>query len=83
MEQFLEEMKKAYDLIIFDTPPLLPYSDGQIIAQHVDGAVLVVRNRKTARQEAIKARERLLATNAKVLGVVYNYQMKNMKKLYK
>lgn len=72
LAQFMDEVESIYDLIIVDTPPLIPYSDGQIIAQHTDGAILVVRSRMTQKEEVIKAKERLIASKARFLGVVFN-----------
>lgn len=76
MHQLVKEVKNNYDLIIFDAPALLPYSDGQILSQYSDGAILVLRNRQTPRKEAVKAKERLEASKVNVLGVVFNYNTK-------
>ena len=38
-EKFLENVKEQFDLIIFDTPPILAVTDGQIIANKCDGTI--------------------------------------------
>src|SRR5699024_4090212 len=41
MQNLIEEAKKSHDLIIFDTPPVLEVTDAQILANIVDGSLLV------------------------------------------
>lgn len=72
MTELLKEMKKEFDMVIFDTPPVLAVADAQILANQVDGSILVVSSGKTDKEAAIKAKELLLKANAKVLGAVLN-----------
>jgi protein-tyrosine kinase len=72
METFLEEVYKHFDLVIFDTPPVLAVTDAQILANKCDGTVLVVSSGKTEIEASVKAKELLLSANAKLLGVVLN-----------
>ncbi|WPL42899.1 CpsD/CapB family tyrosine-protein kinase [Priestia megaterium] len=72
MTELLEEMKEEFDMVIFDTPPVLAVADAQILANQVDGSVLVVSSGKTDKEAALKAKELLLKANAKVLGAVLN-----------
>lgn len=48
----LQELRKRYDRIVFDTPPISAVTDALIISTHVDAAVLVVRWRTTLRVRA-------------------------------
>jgi len=64
--------KAAFDYIIFDTPPLLPVVDAQILASHIQAAVLVVDASKTPRRTLRCARHVLSRTRAMTLGVVLN-----------
>ncbi|MBD8110049.1 CpsD/CapB family tyrosine-protein kinase [Priestia aryabhattai] len=72
MTELLKEMKEQFDMIVFDTPPVLAVADAQILANQVDGSILVVSSGKTDKEAAIKAKELLLKANAKVLGAVLN-----------
>lgn len=72
MDALLEEMKKHFDLIIFDTPPLIAVTDAQVLARKVDGTLFVIRSGVTRKEEMIKAKELLELVGAKVLGAVYN-----------
>ena len=72
MDQFLSSATRELDLIIIDAPPILPVTDSQLLANKVDGTVLVVREnvaQKAAVKEAVKALKRSHAT---ILGVVLN-----------
>jgi protein-tyrosine kinase len=72
MDNCLQELYETFDLIIFDTPPVLAVTDAQILANKCDGTILVVASGKTEIDAAVKAKELLTAANAKLLGVVLN-----------
>jgi capsular exopolysaccharide synthesis family protein len=72
MEQFLESAKELFDIILFDTPPLLSVADSQILANKCDGAILVVSSGRTEREQMVKAKEILDSAQSKLLGVVLN-----------
>lgn len=58
--------------VIVDSPPLLPVTDGSLLATAVDGTVLVVRQGKTRKDHLEAATEMLTAVGARVLGAVVN-----------
>ena len=72
MRDLLEEMKRAYDIIIIDTPPLLPVTDAAIMAANSAGAILIVRHGKTTRAQVTAAVSALNAVDARILGSVLN-----------
>lgn len=73
MEQFFDDaLNKVFDLILFDTPPLLAVTDAQILSNKCDGTVLVVSSGKTEKEQVIKAKELLDAAQSRLLGVVLN-----------
>ena len=72
MQTLINEAKQQYDIIIFDTPPVLAVTDAQILANIVDGTILVVRSNKTEYEAATKAKETLEKSSAKLLGTVLN-----------
>ncbi|MEO2223862.1 CpsD/CapB family tyrosine-protein kinase [Priestia megaterium] len=72
MAELLKEMKEQFDMIIFDTPPILAVADAQILANQVDGTILVVSSGKTEKDAALKAKELLSNAQGKLLGVVLN-----------
>ncbi|WP_040978337.1 CpsD/CapB family tyrosine-protein kinase [Oceanobacillus jeddahense] len=72
MQAFIETVKEKYDMVIFDMPPVLAVTDAKILANYVDGAILVVRSKKTENEAAKQALEALESVHANVLGVVLN-----------
>lgn len=72
MAELLKEMKEQFDMIIFDTPPILAVTDAQILANQVDGTILVVSSGKTEKDAALKSKELLSNAQGKLLGVVLN-----------
>lgn len=74
MEEFIHDAYKLYDVILFDTPPILAVADAQILSNHVDGTILVVYSGETEMEAAAKAKELLQAAKAKLLGAVLNHK---------
>lgn len=72
MEQFLEIAQTQFDVLIFDTPPLLTVADSQILANKCDATILVVSSGRTEREQMVKAKEILESAQSKLLGVVLN-----------
>ncbi|HWO77450.1 MAG TPA: CpsD/CapB family tyrosine-protein kinase [Bacillus sp. (in: firmicutes)] len=72
MENLLAELYKQFDLVIFDTPPVLAVTDAQILANQCNGTILVVSSGKTEIDYANKSKELLLNAKGKLLGVVLN-----------
>jgi len=72
MAELLKEMKEQFDMVIFDTPPILAVADAQILANQVDGTILVVSSGKTEKDAALKSKELLSNAQGKLLGVVLN-----------
>ena len=82
MRAILERAKQQYDLVIFDTPPVLAVTDAQIMADFVDGAMLVVRSKVTELDAATKAVEALKPAKARLLGTVLNDREKKGSNYY-
>ncbi|WP_285842040.1 CpsD/CapB family tyrosine-protein kinase [Ureibacillus chungkukjangi] len=76
MDNFLEEVKKKYDLIIFDAPPIISVSDSQILGNKCDGTLLVVNSGISEKKDFLKSEEILVASKARIIGAVLNnYKM--------
>lgn len=73
MASMVQELRKRYDMIIIDAPPLLPITDAAILSTIVDGAILVARHGVTRRDQLHSAAEALHQVNAPVLGTVLNF----------
>jgi capsular exopolysaccharide synthesis family protein len=72
MQYLMEQFQAFFDLVIYDTPPLLGLADGSILAANTDGIVLVVGLEKTDRALLTKSLDGLKISGASVLGVVAN-----------
>lgn len=82
MTQQLTELKKEFDFIIFDLPPVNAVADGLVISQLVQGMVVVVRQDYGDRHSLSVAVRRLQYLNVKILGFVMTYSHME-KKSYK
>ena len=72
MAELIEELKKAYRMILFDSPPVVAVADAAILAAKVDGVLLVVRSHKSRNDMALEAKNLLDKASANILGVVVN-----------
>jgi capsular exopolysaccharide synthesis family protein len=73
MVDLLESLKERFDVVVLDSPPLLPVTDPAILAAVADGAILVVRANRTTRDQVRKATAVLEAVNARLMGSVLNF----------
>ena len=71
-EKTLQIMRKKFDYVILDTPPINSYSESIVIASKVDGVILVLESDKTRQQVALRAKEEMEKAGANVLGVILN-----------
>lgn len=72
MSSFIEEMKKKYDMIFFDTPPVIAVTDATVLSSKLDGVVLIVKSAETDREALKRAYTQLENVNAKVFGTLLN-----------
>ena len=82
MTHFIEELKKQYDYVIIDTPPLLVVSDAIALATQADGTVVVTRYEMSYLNDIGKTLEKLSFAKANVLGIVVNDYTVNEKLSY-
>ena len=71
-EKTLKIMRKKFDYVIIDTPPVNSYAESIVIATKVDGVVLVLESDKTRQQVALRAKQEMQKAGANVLGVILN-----------
>jgi capsular exopolysaccharide synthesis family protein len=70
LAELIEQVRDRYDLVILDTPPVLPVDEARVIASMADGVVFLVRWRKTPSKAASVALRRLYDVHAEMLGAV-------------
>lgn len=73
MHAFMERVHKLFDLVLYDTLPLMGLADVSLIAGHTDGVILVTGFGKRGGATALKQTgDRLKQARLPVLGVVAN-----------
>ena len=72
MAALMSTLRAKFDIVIIDTPPLLPVTDAALVATLSDGVVVVARYGKVTRTQLRAAVHNLEAVNATVLGFVFN-----------
>lgn len=70
--ELVDSMRKEFDYVLIDTPPVLAVTDPCVVAPRVDGVVLLIRITKDVRPHARRTVESLHELGANVLGVVVN-----------
>lgn len=71
-EQMIADLRKRYDRVFIDTPPLAAVSDAMIILPLMDGALFSIFFNKVRRKAAQFAAKKLLESNVPVFGAVLN-----------
>lgn len=73
LPKLIEELKKRFDVIFFDSPPALLVTDAGLLASKMDGVVLCYEIGKIAREALLRAKIQLESAGAKISGVVLNH----------
>ncbi|NCC04473.1 MAG: polysaccharide biosynthesis tyrosine autokinase [Proteobacteria bacterium] len=72
MPELIGTLRERYEYIVIDTPPSTAVTDAAIMAQHVDGVVVITKAFSTPKELVRSAIEGLQKINAKIFGVVLN-----------
>lgn len=70
LRPMIEDLKKVYDVVLVDAPPILSVSDALVLADCVDTTLFLVRWNKTRREDAMKGISALEDMDADIAGVV-------------
>ena len=65
-------LKASFDIVLIDSPPVLPVTDAVVLSRQVDATLLVVASGRTRRGELQRAAEKLDQVDAPVIGMVLN-----------
>ncbi|MDB4772495.1 polysaccharide biosynthesis tyrosine autokinase [Verrucomicrobiales bacterium] len=72
LEVLIEQASQYFDKIVIDSAPLVPVSDGLMLASHADATCLVVRSNTTKKNELHKVRQTLSKTGHPLAGYILN-----------
>jgi capsular exopolysaccharide synthesis family protein len=65
-------LRENFDLVLVDSPPVLPVTDAMVLSKYADGTLLVVAAGQTKRAELERASERFIQAQSPVVGIVLN-----------
>jgi hypothetical protein len=72
MKALIQELRRSFEFIVIDSPPVIGISDAAVLSVLSDGVLLVLNGQRTSTTTAQKAVERLDMVRARLLGVVLN-----------
>jgi Mrp family chromosome partitioning ATPase len=72
MQGLLAEVRRSFDVVLIDAPPLLPVADTLILGRLVDEVIVVYRSGQTPRSAVRLSIERLAAHQFHLLGLILN-----------
>jgi len=80
--ELINILKERYDLIIVDTPPVLPVADTSRMSNFLDGTILVVRLNQTPKDALVESLDILKKSKHNVLGIIINGVHEEIKEYY-
>lgn len=72
LRELIQRLRKEFDTVLIDAPPLLPVADARVLSEMSDGIVLVLRSGVTEKDSVVETLDQLRADRAVVLGTVFN-----------
>ncbi|MCJ7497412.1 MAG: CpsD/CapB family tyrosine-protein kinase [candidate division Zixibacteria bacterium] len=72
MKMLLEELKEKYEMILFDSPPVIAVTDAAVLSTLLDGVVLIASSGHTSREALVRATTLLQNVNGRLIGGVLN-----------
>ncbi len=70
MKDFIANVRKTYDYVFFDCPPVVPITDAGVLGAQTDGALMIIQAGRTQRGVIAHAQDLLRSARVKVLGTV-------------
>ncbi len=72
LRQLLLDLRKNWDVVVVDTPPVLVVNDALVIARAVDGLAIVIESGQTSRKLVVDLRGRCEGAGIEPVGVIVN-----------
>ncbi len=72
MKELIGEVKRRYDFVFFDSPPIMGVSDAVVLASEVDISIQVIQYRKYPQAMTLRAKQMVSKVGGYLLGIVLN-----------
>jgi capsular exopolysaccharide synthesis family protein len=72
MKELIRDLKRRYDYVFFDSPPIMGVSDASILASEVDIVMQVIQYRRYPQPMTIRAKQMIEKVGGNLLGIVLN-----------
>jgi capsular exopolysaccharide synthesis family protein len=72
MNEMINVVRKGYDVILIDTPPVLAVVDAVVVCTFADSVILVVKSGKTTYKMLEKAVDEMNRSNTHIIGILFN-----------
>ena len=72
MDAFIAQVREDYDIVLFDSPPILQATDATVLGTKLDGVLLVYKIGQISRGALRRAKLQMDNVNIPVLGVILN-----------
>ena len=72
MKDMVAELKRRYDFVFFDSPPIMGVSDAAILASEIDMVVQVIQYRRYPQPMNIRAKQMIEKVGGTLIGIVLN-----------
>ena len=72
MKELVAELSRRFEMVFFDSPPVVAVTDAAVLSRNTDGVVLVVQSGATDREAVARAKTLLGNVQANILGLVLN-----------
>jgi capsular exopolysaccharide family len=72
MKDLINELKRRYDFVFFDSPPIMGVSDASILASEVDMTLQVIQYRRYPQPMNIRAKQLIEKVGGNLVGIVLN-----------
>jgi capsular exopolysaccharide synthesis family protein len=72
MRELIGDLKKRYDFVFFDSPPIMGVSDASILASAVDMTIQVIQYRRYPQPMNIRAKSMIEKVGGNLVGIVLN-----------
>ena len=72
MGELLDRLKREYDTVLLDTPPMLVVADASVVASQVDGVIIIVDGHSTRSSSLQASLDSIRNAHANIIGVIIN-----------